>query len=75
MKESFREFYRGLILLEGYCDLNYHAFQKILKKYDKTFGTNKKFHYLNQKIDPCEFHKQEKLKLIITEIEVIYILM
>jgi hypothetical protein len=56
-------------LLEGYCTLNYEAIRKILKKYDKTFGTNKSPQYIPL-VENKSFFAHSGLRLLITETEV-----
>eukprot|EP01119_Soliformovum_irregulare_P018766 TRINITY_DN5813_c0_g1_i1.p1 TRINITY_DN5813_c0_g1~~TRINITY_DN5813_c0_g1_i1.p1 ORF type:complete len:451 (+),score=109.52 TRINITY_DN5813_c0_g1_i1:63-1415(+) len=72
LKANFSEFYRGLMLLQGYCRLNHDAFNKILKKYDKTFGTAARNAYLKNHIHTLPFYKYENLKILITETELVF---
>jgi hypothetical protein len=55
--------------LEGYCTLNYDAVGKILKKYDKNFGTRKKANYM-LKVERKTFHLHQNLGSLISETEV-----
>jgi hypothetical protein len=43
------------MLLDGYCKLNMEGFNKILKKYDKVFGTSTRAHYI--KVDSCNINQ------------------
>jgi hypothetical protein len=74
LKESFSEFYRGLVLLESYCELNHEAIRKIVKKFDKTFGTSTQSFYMTSVIAPMDWSKHATLKLFITETEVNYLI-
>ena len=70
MKETFREFYRGLILLEGFCTLNVEALNKILKKHQKNIGTVNKQHWFKANVSNLEFVKHSLLKILLHESEV-----
>ena len=69
-KGVFREFYRGLVLLEGYCNLNVEALQKIIKKHQKNIGTVNKNYYFKNNVQPLEFYKHSLLKILVHESEV-----
>jgi SPX domain protein involved in polyphosphate accumulation len=71
MKNSIRKFYRGLVLLQHYCEMNYTAFHKILKKHDKQIGLDIKKEYMN-KIDATKFAQQRELQLVMKETEMVY---
>eukprot|EP01118_Nematostelium_gracile_P014704 TRINITY_DN5796_c0_g1_i1.p1 TRINITY_DN5796_c0_g1~~TRINITY_DN5796_c0_g1_i1.p1 ORF type:complete len:293 (-),score=67.99 TRINITY_DN5796_c0_g1_i1:26-904(-) len=71
LRQSFREYYRGLILLDGYCKLNYEAFGKILKKYDKTFGTKRREKML-QIIQEKTFFAHANLKVLVQQTELFF---
>jgi hypothetical protein len=72
LKKAFREFYRGLFLLQKYCQSNIEALQKILKKHDKNLGFQLKEKFINTRISPLLFYKQADLKILFTETEVIF---
>mmetsp|Transcript_17783 Transcript_17783/g.24763 ORF Transcript_17783/g.24763 Transcript_17783/m.24763 type:complete len:701 (-) Transcript_17783:238-2340(-) len=74
LRQSLCEFYRGLILLQSFCELNYDALRKILKKYDKNFGTQMQHQYLVTTIQNLEFYKHSHLKLLIAEVEHVFAL-
>lgn len=69
LSQSFKEFYRGLILLESYCNLNVEALEKILKKHDKNTGVVCRDRY-REIISKKEFYSHAQLKLLISETEV-----
>jgi len=72
VKEAICEFYRGLVLLHHFTETNYTAFQKILKKHDKSLGSVMKDEYMKANIDPMEFAQQKVLLLLLKETEMVY---
>ncbi|PRP82501.1 hypothetical protein PROFUN_10071 [Planoprotostelium fungivorum] len=72
LRESFQEFYRGLVLLESFCELNHEAIRKLVKKFDKVLGTHTRDHYMKSVVDPCDWVKNATLKLLTAETEHVF---
>jgi len=72
LKEAFLEFYRGATMLQNFCNLNYEAVSKLLKRYDKNFGTNTVRTYIqgNQKLE--EVRQHTLLAVVIRDIEEVF---
>eukprot|EP01116_Phalansterium_solitarium_P024433 TRINITY_DN8958_c0_g1_i1.p1 TRINITY_DN8958_c0_g1~~TRINITY_DN8958_c0_g1_i1.p1 ORF type:complete len:766 (+),score=185.10 TRINITY_DN8958_c0_g1_i1:50-2299(+) len=72
LKDAFSEFYRGLVLLEGYCELNLRAIEKILKKHDKNIPNPKKAKFIQKRVEPLEFFRHSELTVLASECEYQY---
>ncbi|RKP05700.1 SPX domain-containing protein [Thamnocephalis sphaerospora] len=64
LQERALETYVALVDLEGFVQLNYTAFGKILKKYDKITGNRVRKSYLNESVRAAyPFHEETKAQL------------
>lgn len=66
------EFYLSLIMLQNFQSLNYTAFRKICKKYDKHIKSQRGAHWFREYISDAPFSKQEELLTMINEVENLY---
>jgi len=73
LMSAFKEFYRGLQLLQSYANMNAAGFRKILKKHDKNVGVNMQGKY-SEMIKRQNFHpnNQDDLKFLISETESLF---
>lgn len=69
LKRTFKEHYRGLMLLLNYRSLNFLGFSKILKKFDKVSG-NQICHTVVKQLKREHFYASQMLKQMITQTEV-----
>eukprot|EP01105_Mastigella_eilhardi_P018861 TRINITY_DN43_c0_g2_i1.p1 TRINITY_DN43_c0_g2~~TRINITY_DN43_c0_g2_i1.p1 ORF type:complete len:584 (+),score=143.95 TRINITY_DN43_c0_g2_i1:866-2617(+) len=70
LKIAYCEFYRGLLLLAGFCTLNTEGFSKILKKYDKKFATRTKEAFFHTTLEPkTQFFRHSELNILVEETE------
>lgn len=72
VKKSFIELYRGLMLLQGFSDLNMQGLKKILKKHDKNLGVRTKGKYFRGLTQPLQFPQCTKTKILVTETEYLF---
>eukprot|EP01117_Protostelium_nocturnum_P007705 TRINITY_DN2766_c0_g1_i2.p1 TRINITY_DN2766_c0_g1~~TRINITY_DN2766_c0_g1_i2.p1 ORF type:complete len:824 (-),score=249.76 TRINITY_DN2766_c0_g1_i2:620-3091(-) len=72
VRTSFCEFYRGLVLLESFCELNYEAIRKLVKKFDKNLGTKTQENYMQTVVGSMDFTKHATLKILISETEHVF---
>lgn len=72
IKKALMEFYRTLLLLSNYQKLNYTAFIKILKKYDKITGNSIKQEYLKHIESESKVFSSRMIETLISEVEYIY---
>ncbi|KAI9323089.1 SPX domain-containing protein [Dichotomocladium elegans] len=70
LKKALTEFYRSLMFLDSYKNLNEKGFQKILKKFDKTAGWRASQLY-TQKMKQYHWVTSEDLNAIIKETETV----
>lgn len=71
IKKALLEYYRSLELLKTYRTLNYQAFIKILKKFDKRTGRKISLEYLEE-IKKHPFYSSPALDSLIKDVEDIY---
>ncbi|KAL7739523.1 hypothetical protein ACLKA6_012667 [Drosophila palustris] len=68
------EFYLSLIMLQNFQSLNYTAFRKICKKYDKNFKSVKGAQWFEENVSQAPFAKDQELKSMIIKVEELYTL-
>ncbi len=67
-----KEYYRGLILLRDFCNLNTEGARKIAKKHDKELGTVTQAVVTEYVKRERSFGRQHRLTLLIAETEQLY---
>lgn len=70
VQKEMKQFYRRLMLLQGYSLLNYTGFQKILKKHDKVLGIRIKDKYMQHYVSGKPFHEYTELNELMAKTEV-----
>ncbi|ELR18380.1 SPX domain containing protein [Acanthamoeba castellanii str. Neff] len=70
--EAFKEFYRGLCLLENFCKLNLSGFDKVMKKHDKLTGTTTRLLYIKRIKAQHRFADMRHLLIIKAETERVF---
>jgi hypothetical protein len=70
--EAFKEYYRGLCLLENFCKLNLSGFDKVMKKHDKLTGTTTRLLYIKRVKAQHRFADMRHLLIIKAETERVF---
>jgi len=72
LREAFMEFYRGCIMLQNFCNLNSEAVFRLLKRFDKIFGTETQRNYFieNKTLEEVKLHTS--LAILIRDIEEVF---
>jgi len=71
IEKAIRETYRGLQLLHNYKILNFTAFVKILKKFDKTANTSVSRVCLGV-VESAYFHESRNVEQMMSQVEKVY---
>ncbi|XP_030555501.1 xenotropic and polytropic retrovirus receptor 1 homolog [Drosophila novamexicana] len=66
------EFYLSLIMLQNFQSLNYTAFRKICKKYDKYIKSNRGAMWFHEYVSEAPFTNENELRQMISEVEQLY---
>ena len=69
---SVYNLHNSLLLLETYAIMNYCAFSKILKKYDKKTGYNTKMAFMRNVVNRSNFATYRDVLAMIRESEALY---
>ncbi|KAI0988859.1 hypothetical protein GJ496_003005 [Pomphorhynchus laevis] len=72
-KSALSEFYLLLILIQNYQNLNYTAFRKILKKFDKEIQTDEGHKWLLDNVENAYFNSSRDIDALIEDVEVLFI--
>lgn len=72
LKFALEEFYGDLQLLESYSSLNYTAFRKINKKFDKAVSAHNSLQYMSEKVDKAYFAQSKVLNSHMQDVEDLY---
>jgi len=72
LKFALEEFYRDLQLLQSYASLNYTAFRKINKKFDKAVRAHSSLRYMFEKVDKAYFAQSKVLNSHMQDVEDLY---
>lgn len=68
------EFYLSLIMLQNFQSLNYTAFRKICKKYDKNLNSVRGAQWFAEFVNKAPFAKDQELQSMISKVEELYTL-
>lgn len=71
---AFKEYYRGLCLLDSYCRVNLEGFNNVLKKHDKVLGTTSRLAYMKQIKKQHDFIESRRLQVLKAETERVFAL-
>eukprot|EP01105_Mastigella_eilhardi_P016381 TRINITY_DN3740_c0_g1_i1.p1 TRINITY_DN3740_c0_g1~~TRINITY_DN3740_c0_g1_i1.p1 ORF type:complete len:450 (-),score=113.83 TRINITY_DN3740_c0_g1_i1:772-2070(-) len=72
LRRAFVEFYRGLMLLRNYCQLNVEGFARVTTQYDRKLASHVGDRYLTSKTANFKFWRQEALTTLIEECEHVF---
>uniref|UniRef100_A0A915J450 Xenotropic and polytropic retrovirus receptor 1 n=1 Tax=Romanomermis culicivorax TaxID=13658 RepID=A0A915J450_ROMCU len=69
LKSSFAEFYRSLVLLQNYQDLNVKGFKRLMFKSDKMFKSTAGEQWYKDKVEKAQFFHTKDVDDLISRVE------